>query len=167
MVHTLDGGIVSVTGPNVDRRLAVVCPGTGDTVGSVPVHSSGDVATTARRLRAAQPHWAAIGPRRRAEWLGRWRDWIFDHDDELLTLLQLESGKSWGDANIEVLAGTQSINYWSDNAAGFLADESVRPTGVANLAKELLISYHPHELVGVITPWNYPLAMPLLDTRPH
>jgi len=144
-------------------QLTVTCPATGDTVGSVPVHSSADVAATATRLRASQPRWAAIGPRGRAEWLGKWRDWIFDHADELLSLVQQESGKSWGDANIEILAGTQTINYWSDNAAAFLADESVRPSGLANLAKKLVVSYHPYELVGVITPWNYPLAMPLLD----
>ncbi|HTQ20667.1 aldehyde dehydrogenase family protein [Mycobacterium sp.] len=154
MTHTLEA---------TPGQFIVTCPATGDTVGSTLVHSSDDVAATGSRLRAAQPHWAAMGPRRRAEWLGKWRDWIFDHTEELLTLLQLESGKSWGDANIEILAGTQSINYWSDNAAKFLADESVKPSGAANLAKKLVISYHPRELVGVITPWNYPLAMPLLD----
>jgi acyl-CoA reductase-like NAD-dependent aldehyde dehydrogenase len=144
-------------------RLTVSCPATGCEVGSVPVHSSADVTVIAARLRAAQPEWAAIGAAGRARWLGMWRDWIFDHADELLTLVQLESGKSWGDANIEILAGTQSINYWSENAGEFLADESVRPSGVANIAKKLVVSYHPYELVGVITPWNYPLAMPLLD----
>jgi acyl-CoA reductase-like NAD-dependent aldehyde dehydrogenase len=145
------------------QQLTVTCPATGDTIGSVLVHSSGDVAIIAAKLRAAQPHWVTIGPRGRAQWLGKWRDWIFDHADELLTLVQLESGKSWGDANIEILAGTQAINYWADNAAAFLADESIRPRGVANAAKKLVVSYHPYELVGVITPWNYPLAMPLLD----
>jgi acyl-CoA reductase-like NAD-dependent aldehyde dehydrogenase len=145
------------------RQVSVTCPATGDVVGSILVHSRDDVATTASRLRAAQPHWAAMGPRDRAKWLGRWRDWIFDHTDELLTLVQQESGKSWGDANVEILAGTQSINYWSDNAAKFLADQSMKPSGSANVAKKLVISYHPYELVGVITPWNYPLAMPLLD----
>jgi acyl-CoA reductase-like NAD-dependent aldehyde dehydrogenase len=154
MTHTLEAA---------PRQFNVTCPATGDTVGAISVHSSDDVTATASRLRAAQPRWAAMGPRGRAEWLGKWRDWIFDHTVELLMLLQLESGKSWGDANIEILAGTQSINYWSDNAAKFLADESVKPSGVANIAKKLVISYHPYELVGVITPWNYPLAMPLLD----
>jgi acyl-CoA reductase-like NAD-dependent aldehyde dehydrogenase len=144
-------------------QLVVTCPATGAVVGAAPTHSPDDVAATAARLRAAQPHWAAMGPRSRAKWLGKWRDWIFDHTDELLTLMQQESGKSWGDANIEILAATQSINYWSDNAAKFLADESVKPSGAANVAKKLVISYHPYELVGVITPWNYPLAMPLLD----
>ena len=166
MTHTFDEKI-SVGDPgvteNARRQLPIRCPATGDVVGTVPVHSSDDVAKTASRLRAAQPHWSAMGPHGRAEWLGRWRDWIFDHTDELLTLLQLESGKSWGDTNVEILSGTQCINYWSDNAAKFLADQSVKPSGAANLAKKLVISYHPHELVGVITPWNYPLAMPLLD----
>src|SRR5262249_35974448 len=144
-------------------QLTVACPATGGIAGSVPVHSPADVTGAAARLRAAQPEWAAIGPAGRARWLGKWRDWIFEHADELLTLVQLESGKSWGDANIEILAGTQTINYWAENAAEFLGDESVRPSGMANLAKKLVVSYHPHELVGVITPWNYPLAMPLLD----
>ena len=82
--------------------------------------------------------------------------------DELLTLLQLETGKSWGDANIEI-AGVQIINYWIDNAADFLADETVRPYGAANAANKLTIAYEPYPLVGVITPWNGPLLVPLCD----
>jgi acyl-CoA reductase-like NAD-dependent aldehyde dehydrogenase len=37
---------------------------------------------------------AANERRRRARWLGKWRDWMLDHRDELLTPLQLETGKS-------------------------------------------------------------------------
>ncbi|MDT5254796.1 MAG: hypothetical protein QOH07_3750, partial [Mycobacterium sp.] len=64
---------------------------------------------------------------------------MLDHTDELLTLLQLETGKSWGDTSIEI-AGVQIINYWIDNAADFLADETVRPYGAANAAKKLTIT---------------------------
>jgi acyl-CoA reductase-like NAD-dependent aldehyde dehydrogenase len=39
----------------------------------------------------------------------------------------------------------------------------VRPWGAANVAKKLTIVYEPYELVGVITPWNGPLSIPLLD----
>ena len=77
-------------------------------------------------------------------------------------MLQLETGKSWGDANIEI-AGVQIINYWIDNAADFLADETVRPYGAANAANKLTIAYEPYPLVGVITPWNGPLSVPLCD----
>ncbi len=142
--------------------IVVTCPATAEVVGSVPVTSAPRVELVAARLRAAQPGWQAMGVKKRARWLGKWRDWNFDHEDELITLVQSESGKSWGDASSEILF-TGAINYWAENAAQFLADETVRAAGAANVAKKLTIVYEPYPLVGVITPWNYPLVMPLMD----
>ena len=110
-----------------------------------------------------QPGWQQLGVQGRASWLGKWRDWMLDHSDELLTLVQLEGGKSWGDTANEMVVAALAINYWIDNAADFLADESVRPFGAANAVKRLTIVYEPYPLVGVITPWNGPLSAPLLD----
>ena len=147
---------------DVPHEVVVTCPATGKVVGRVPVATSVEVEAVAARLRAAQPAWHRIGVEGRSRWLGKWRDWLLDHSDELLTLLQLETGKSWGDANIEI-AGVQIINYWIDNAADFLADETVRPYSAANAAKKLTIAYEPYPLVGMITPWNGPLSIPLFD----
>ena len=143
----------------------VTCPATGEVVGSVPMTPRAEVEAVAARLRAAQPDWQAMGATGRARWMGRWRDWIFDHSDELIGLMQRESGKSWGDANIEVF-GTDMMNYWAEHAAKFLADETVRPVGPANMAKKLTVVYEPYPLVGVITPWNNPLVVPLADISP-
>jgi acyl-CoA reductase-like NAD-dependent aldehyde dehydrogenase len=140
----------------------VKCPATSEVVGSVPVATADEVEAIAARLRAAQPRWQQMGVEARARWLGKWRDWMLDQQDELLTLLQLETGKSWGDTGIEI-AAVQIINYWIDTAAEFLADQPVRPWGAANVAKKLTIVYEPYQLVGVITPWNGPLSVPLLD----
>ncbi|HME14227.1 MAG TPA: aldehyde dehydrogenase family protein [Mycobacterium sp.] len=147
---------------DVPHEVVVTCPATGQVVGSVPVATSVEVEAVATRLRAAQPAWQRMGIDGRARWLGKWRDWLIDHTDDLLTVLQLETGKSWGDTCVEI-AGVQIINYWIDKAAEFLADESVRPYGAANAAKKLTISYEPYPLVGVITPWNGPLSVPLSD----
>jgi acyl-CoA reductase-like NAD-dependent aldehyde dehydrogenase len=144
------------------HEVVVTCPATGRVVGSVPVASPDEVSAVAARLRAGQPGWQQMGADGRARWLGKWRDWMLDHTDELLTLLQLETGKSWGDANVEI-AAVQTINYWIDNATDFLADETVRPYGAANAAKRLTITYEPYPLVGMITPWNGPLSIPLFD----
>ena len=84
-----------------------------------------------------------MGVGARARWVSKWRDWILDHGDELLDLVQQESGKSWGDANIEILA-TDVANYWIEHAAEFLAEERVRPAGPANMAKRLTIVYEPY-----------------------
>jgi acyl-CoA reductase-like NAD-dependent aldehyde dehydrogenase len=147
---------------DIPHEVVVTCPATGQVVGSVPAATSVEVEAVAARLRAAQPVWQQMGVDGRARWLGKWRDWLLDHSDDLSTVLQLETGKSWGDARIEI-ASLQFINYWIDNAAEFLADESVRPYGAVNAAKKLTISYEPYSLVGVITPWNTPLSMPMLD----
>jgi acyl-CoA reductase-like NAD-dependent aldehyde dehydrogenase len=144
------------------HEVVVRCPATGKLVGRVPVVTSVEVAAVAARLRAAQPAWQQLGVKGRSRWLGKWRDWLIDHTDELLTLLQLETGKSWGDTCVEI-AGVQTINYWIDHADEFLADEAVRPYGAANAAKKLTIAYEPYPLVGMITPWNGPLSVPLLD----
>ena len=148
---------------DIRTDIVVKCPATGGVVGRVAVTSAAEVEAVACRLREAQPAWQRLGVERRARWLGKWRDWLLDHADELSTLVQLEGGKSWGDTFGELLLGIQIVNYWTDNAAEFLADESVRPSGAANAAKKLTIVYEPYQLVGVITPWNGPLAAPLLD----
>jgi acyl-CoA reductase-like NAD-dependent aldehyde dehydrogenase len=143
-------------------QVVVKCPATAQIVGRVPVATADEVEAVATRLRAAQPMWQQIGVDARARWLGKWRDWLLDHRDELLTPLQLETGKSWGDAGVEI-AVLQIINYWIDNAAEFLAEQPVRPWGAVNAAKKLTVVYEPYQLVGVITPWNGPLSVPLLD----
>ena len=43
-----------------------------------------------------------------------------------LALMQRESGKSWGDANMEVPFATEFINYWAENGPQFVAEETVR-----------------------------------------
>jgi len=145
------------------QEVVVRCPANGEHVGTVPVTPRAEIEAIAARLRAAQPAWQAMGPQKRGEWLGKWRDWLLDHSDDLSTLVQLEGGKSWGDTSAELLLGIQATNYWIDNTAQFLADESVRPCGAANATKKLTVVYEPYQLVGVITPWNGPLAAPLLD----
>jgi acyl-CoA reductase-like NAD-dependent aldehyde dehydrogenase len=144
-------------------EVVVKCPATGEVVGAVPIATAAEVEAVAARLREAQPAWQRLGVAQRASWMGKWRDWLTDHSDELLNLVQLEGGRSWGDTAGEMLLGLQVTNYWIDNAVDFLADESVRPFGAMNAAKKLTIVYEPYPLVGVITPWNAPVATPLAD----
>jgi acyl-CoA reductase-like NAD-dependent aldehyde dehydrogenase len=144
-------------------RIAVTCPADGHVVGHVPSMSFAEVAATADRLRDAQAEWEAMGPRGRALWLSRWRDWLLDNRDRLLRLVQEESGKSWGDTAGELQVCTEVINYYTATAERHLADRAPRPFGLIAKAKKLNVSYRPHQLVGVISPWNYPLAMPMMD----
>lgn len=143
--------------------IVVTCPADGSVVGSIAVQTPAEVREAADRLRAAQPEWDALGVSGRAKWLARWRDWFLDNRSRLLEIVQAEGGKSWGDATIEGLAAVESINYNINAAPRMLRDVRPRPAGLANQLKRLHVRYRPYPLVGLITPWNYPLAMPMLD----
>jgi acyl-CoA reductase-like NAD-dependent aldehyde dehydrogenase len=121
---------------------------------------------TAAELREAQVEWEAIGPKGRQAWMGRWRDWLLDHREDLLRRVQDESGKSWGDTVGELQVCTEVMNYYAKNAERFLAPQKPRPHGLITFAKRLQINYRPHSVVGIISPWNYPLAMPMMDAAP-
>lgn len=143
--------------------LQVENPADGSIVGEVPDMSADEVRAMAERLRAAQPAWEALGPKERAKHLLRWLDWMVDNKEHLLGLVHQEAGKSWGDASLEIMVCVEVINYYAKHGEEFLADETRRPHGPASLTKKLQILRRPLPLVGIITPWNYPLGMPIMD----
>ncbi len=151
------------TRPADESVVEVRNPADNSVVGVVPNVPADEVAALAGELRKAQPAWEALGPEGRAVHLRRWLDWIVDNQDRILGLVHREAGKSWGDAQIELLVCMEVINYYTKHGAEFLADETRRPHGPASATKGLRIRYRPYGLVGVITPWNYPLGMPMLD----
>jgi len=148
------------------RHVEVRNPADGSIAGYVPDLTPAEVADLAAALRAAQPEWEELGPRGRARHLLRWLDWLMDNDQRILGLVQRESGKSWGDASIETMVAVEVINYYARNAPKFLASQTRRPHGPPSLTKKLQVRYRPYPLVGVISPWNYPLAMPMMDVPP-
>jgi acyl-CoA reductase-like NAD-dependent aldehyde dehydrogenase len=148
---------------STEGKLEVCNPANGSVVGVVPDMSADQVADMAAKLRVAQPAWEALGAAGRARHLLKWLDWIVDNQETILGLVHREAGKSWGDAQIELMVCMEVINYWAKHAEEFLAEETKRPHAVANVTKDLRVRYRPYQLVGVITPWNYPVGMPMLD----
>lgn len=152
-----------VDGSRYLYQIEVRNPATGQVVGSVPDQPGDEVDALAERLRAAQPAWEALGPRVRAHHLLEWLNWIADNKNYLLGLVHREAGKSWGDAWIELMVCVEVINYYAKRGEKFLAESRPRIHGPSAFNKRLRVLRRPHELVGVITPWNYPLAMPMMD----
>jgi acyl-CoA reductase-like NAD-dependent aldehyde dehydrogenase len=143
--------------------LIVYCPANGREVARVPALTAAEVAATATQLRSEQPAWAKLGVAGRKVWLGRWRDWMMDNERHLAQLVQQETGRSRYDAQLELAVTNDLINYYADNAAEFLCPERRRPHGLAMAFKHIEVQYHPYALVGVITPWNGPIGLPMMD----
>ncbi|MFF0816716.1 aldehyde dehydrogenase family protein [Rhodococcus sp. NPDC003318] len=149
-----------------DDALTVTNPGTGHAVGTVPNLSAAAVAEVATKVRAAQPDWSALGHKGRKRWLLAFQDWIIDHAAELADTVQSESGKPRVDAEVEVAFIVDLLGYWSRHAGDFLAEHHPRPHTPLMRVKRLTVAYSPYPVVGIITPWNFPLGMPAADVVP-
>jgi acyl-CoA reductase-like NAD-dependent aldehyde dehydrogenase len=148
------------------ERIEVLNPATGATVGSIAVDSPASIAETVARVRANQPEWEALGIEGRYHWLGRLRDWILDNTEQIADTMQAETGKVRADISLDLVYVADLINFYGKNAAKYIGDETVRPHSALLASKKLLVQYRPHPVVGVISPWNFPLAMGLGDSIP-
>ncbi|MGH3432901.1 MAG: aldehyde dehydrogenase family protein, partial [Thermocrispum sp.] len=146
--------------------ITVHSPADGSVAGEVADQGPDAVQTAAAALREAQPEWEAIGFPGRAQWLRRYRDWLLDNDEYLGKVLQSETGKPWFEATMETPYIADLINYYTKHGEKFLADETPRSHGPITMTKRSRVVYRPHQLVGVITPWNFPLALALMDGVP-
>ncbi len=148
------------------ETIEVLNPATGERVDSIRVATTDEIAAAVSRVRGNQAEWEAIGIEGRYHWLGRLRDWILDNVEEISDTVQAETGKVRGDISAELFYVTDLINFYGANAAKFIGDEAVRPHSPLIASKKLTIRYRPHPVVGVISPWNFPLAMGLGDSIP-
>lgn len=138
-------------------------PATGAVAGTVRWTEPADVPRIAAGLRAAQVPWAARGAKGRAKVLARYAVWLGDHRDEIESLLIEETGKSMVDAKAEVPLAILIISYVVKTMERALAPDT-RPAPLPMLSiKKITVHYRPRPVVGVIAPWNYPVANALMD----
>jgi acyl-CoA reductase-like NAD-dependent aldehyde dehydrogenase len=148
------------------QTITVRNPATGDVVGTVSAQSGETVAAVVADLRSHQPSWEALGPAARAGWLRKLRDWLLDNEARLVDVLCAETGKPRAEATFEIMVTCDAINYYADRARKFLADEKFGPHGLLTATKKLTKVYRPYPVVGVISPWNFPLLIPGVDAVP-
>src|SRR3954469_10374943 len=141
-------------------------PADGSVIRSVPIDPPERVAEVVGRVRAAQPEWESIGFAGRRRWLERLRNWMIDNEPRLADVMQEETGKVRAEAEAEAPLISSAINYYSQHGEKLLADETPTPNILPLRVKRLRITYRPYPVVGVITPWNFPLLLALDDAIP-
>ena len=145
-------------------RITVEAPYTGEPVAEIPAGTEADVEAAVERVEAAQASWAERPVAERTAVLERYADRVLDAQGDLLDLAQLESGKSRRDAFEEVLDVAATATHYADVAPGLLASEGRR--GVIPGLTKATVHRHPKGVVGVISPWNYPVTLAISDALP-
>lgn len=146
----------------VDRqRLRVDSPLSGEMLGEVPRVGEATVAKAVRRAARAQPMWAARSFRDRAEVFLACHDLILERQDEILDLIQAETGKARKHAFEEVADVALVCRYYALNAERHL--QSRRRRGALPGLTTAWEHHPPLGVVGFIAPWNYPLTLAITD----
>lgn len=138
-------------------------PRTGASDGTIVPPSAAEVLAIAQRLRGAQTAWAALPIAQRADELSRWRDSIAVHFEPLAQALERDTGRR-AIARQEVHGVLSSIGAWSQTAPRLIHSEWVQGRGMPALKHRP--QFVPYPLVGVISPWNFPLTLSLIDSIP-
>src|SRR3954452_22062935 len=153
---------VATGGPRED--MEVEQPFTGRPLGWVPKCKPEDMQTATERACTVQAEWARTSFGERRAILLRYHDLILDRQDEILDLLQLESGKARRHAFEEVLDQALVSRYYANTAERYLKPR--RRRGALPLLPAAYEYHHPLGVVGIIAPWNYPLTLSIGDALP-
>lgn len=159
-VETLTRRVLATTGTTVP----LTSPLTGAPLANIPQSSTDDVAEAYRRARVAQAQWVRVPMAERAAIMLRLHDLLLDRMPELLDMITLENGKARKHAYDEVAHTALTARYYARMSGKHMATE--RRGGVIPLATRIDINHVPKGVVGIISPWNYPLTMALSDGLP-
>jgi succinate-semialdehyde dehydrogenase/glutarate-semialdehyde dehydrogenase len=141
-----------------------ISPLTGEPVADIPVSSIADVEAAFVAAREAQKTWSETSFRERKKALLRLHDLVLEHQDELLDLIQIESGKSRAHAFDEVAHVALTARFYARRLKKQLKPR--RRNGALPLLTSVTVAPRPKGVVGLISPWNYPLTMALSDGIP-
>ncbi len=114
--------------------------------------------------RAAQASWANSPVRQRVQPFLRFRREVLTRQAEGIALIRAEMFKDELSAHEEILDAAMVASYYARRAPGLL--RARRHPGAFPLLTRTREFRHPRGTVAVITPWNYPLALPIADIVP-
>ncbi|MFC9560562.1 succinic semialdehyde dehydrogenase [Agromyces sp. NPDC056965] len=146
------------------ETTSVPTPSTGEILHELPRSSADDVLDAFARARLAQLAWARAGFAERRRVLLRAHDLILERREMLLDLIQLESGKTRGQAFEEIFEAVSVTRYNALAARKVLHGRPIR-SGLPTVATSR-VQFRPKGVVGVITPWNFALSLAAMDVVP-
>jgi acyl-CoA reductase-like NAD-dependent aldehyde dehydrogenase len=144
--------------------VPVIAPFTGERLIRIPAGLPYDVQFAVERARAAQPSWASRRFTDRARIFLRFHDLLLDRQNEILDLIQLETGKARRHAVEEVLDAAVVARHYAWHGETLLLPR--RRRGALPFLTATREYRHPIGVVGFIVPWNYPLNLAVADAIP-
>jgi acyl-CoA reductase-like NAD-dependent aldehyde dehydrogenase len=147
--------------------LPSVNPATGQILGHYERTCPALLPEIVARARSAQAQWAKIPIDNRCARLKLLRERILSSRDVLAEAVVNESGKPRVEALFaDIFVALDSAQYFAKNAASMLRPESIPHHSLVAKAKSGTLTREPLGVIGIISSWNYPLAIPVSQIIP-
>lgn len=142
----------------------VVSPSTGEIIGTVPIANHEDCATAVATARQAAPGWRALGFEGRRKALLEVMDLLVEEGGHYARLVAAEQGKPAAEAlALDVFPAVEHLRFCARNAERVLRPTRVGGSLIVAAHKKATLTHEPFGVVVAVTPWNYPVGIPLAD----
>jgi acyl-CoA reductase-like NAD-dependent aldehyde dehydrogenase len=149
------------------NHVESIDPATGEAIARFESADPAEMPKIFERARAAQKEWAARPIRARVAMLRRLRDAIFESRDEIADVISRETGKPRVEAVFaEIILALDTADFLARRAPRWLRPERVPHHNIAVKAKSGWLEFEPMGVVAIISPWNYPFAIPMAQVIP-
>jgi succinate-semialdehyde dehydrogenase/glutarate-semialdehyde dehydrogenase len=155
---------VDMPGPGA---ITSINPATEKEVGRVTALDRQGAVDAVAAAKEAYPSWSRTPVKERAKILKRWLEIMLAEEDELARLVSAEGGKPVAEARlVDVFPGLETLKYFAGHLEEMLAFRPVPPEQLLFAHWEAGYRFDPLGVMAVITPWNYPVGIPMAEIVP-
>ncbi len=152
---------------SVDEWLTGFSPLDGKPLDPVLISSQAQIKATVEQARTAQVAWETLPVQTRASMLAVAGRHLMSRADEISAILHRELGKPLTETYaVDLGSAPEVFRYYCKEAPRLLQSEPVRFNRVMFPAKRARVDRVPHGVVALLTPWNYPVSIPLHNLVP-
>lgn len=164
---TLNGGngtAAPVSDTPIGSRRASYNPATGELLGYVALVGREGVDAALHAAHEAQREWATWSPRRRAQTLRQFGHALVADADAVARLVSMEQGKPVPEAlSMELMSVLPQLRWLTSQGVKLLEGGGAALVHPFFSAKEARYRFEPLGVIAVISPWNYPFAIPTIQ----
>jgi succinate-semialdehyde dehydrogenase / glutarate-semialdehyde dehydrogenase len=143
------------TKPTIMKTFPITNPATGGHIADVADQTLADLDSAVARATEAQSAWARRTAYDREKVIRTATNYVRTQAEQIGLLMAQEQGKPLKQSVSEVIGGCDMLDYYA--AEGLRIEGYSNPTEAGNLRS--WVSYVPVGVCGLITPWNYPVAL--------
>lgn len=143
-------------------QTEAINPATGESLGHIPQNTLEDVHQAVVRIRKAQSKWAELSFSERGTYLRKMQRHLIEHGEEYARTITADNGKTLADAYMtEISSAVIAFDYYIKHSARVLRERRIKGSHIFSLFTRNRLQHAPMGVIGIISPWNYPLAIPI------